>query len=222
MKATMVLAEALTPDGEPLMLITHDGEFFLKVRGDTLMSTTATESERLMAELACRDLGPQPRALIGGLGFGFTLRRTLECLEPGASVEVAELLPEIVAWNREFLREVNGALLGDPRVAIRIEDVCGLITAAPAKHYDALILDIDNGPDAFVQGDNDRLYSKAGLASIRRVLKPEGRAVFWSAFRDPAFVRRLQRAGFEVAEVAAKSYPGAKRPTHTLYIATHR
>ena len=222
MKETKLLAEALTPDGEPLMLLTHDGEFFLKVRGQGLMSTTATESERLMAELACEGLAKTPaRVLIGGLGFGFTLRRTLECLGPEAQVEVAELLPEVVAWNREFMSEVNGDLLDEPRVKILVEDVCDVIAKGVGR-YDALILDIDNGPDAFVQGKNEQLYKSSGFASIKRALKPHGCAVFWSAFRDKPFMRRLERAGFEVEEVGAKAYPTAKRPTHTLYVAHRR
>jgi spermidine synthase len=218
-KATKVLAEAATPDGEQLMLLTHDGQYYLKVRGLTLMSTTATQSERLMAELACDGLGQRPaRVLIGGLGFGFTLRRTLECLGPDAQVDVAELLQEVVGWNREFLGEVNGALLDEPRVKILVEDVCEVI-ARGAGRYDALILDIDNGPDAFVQGKNKQLYDGSGFAAIKRALRPGGCAVFWSAYQDKNFMKRLGKAGFAVEEVGAKAYPTAKRMTHTLYVA---
>ncbi len=218
MKATKVLAEAATPDGEKLLLLTHDGQYYLKVAGMTLMSTTATESERQMAELACAGVGKGARVLIGGLGFGFTLRRTLEILGAGARIEVAELLPEVIAWNREFLGEVNGALLDDARVELLVEDVCRVI-ARGAGRYDALILDIDNGPDAFVQGQNQQLYDGSGFAAIKRALKPGGCAVFWSAYQDKRFMQRLGKAGFRVEEVAARAYPGAKRQTHTLYLA---
>jgi spermidine synthase len=127
MKITRTLATCKTPDGAQLTLHEHDGHHFLKVAGLQLMSTTASSSEEKMAELSCAHLPPNPRVLIGGLGFGFTLKRVLDLTGADAAVDVAELLPEVVTWNREFLAEVNGKRLDDPRVRIHVGDVYDLI-----------------------------------------------------------------------------------------------
>lgn len=188
------------------------------------MGTNASGSEKMLAQLACDRLrGVRgARVLIGGLGFGFTLRRVLELLGKDARVQVAELLPEVVDWNREHLREVNGSLLDDPRVEISIRDVFQIISGAPAAHYDAILLDVDNGPIAMVQDGNARLYQAQGFNAITRALKPGGRVTFWSACNDQAFARRLGKAGFEVEVVPAKAYEQAKRSTHTIFVADHK
>jgi spermidine synthase len=160
--------------------------------------------------------------LIGGLGFGFSLRQVLEIVGPEASVHVAELLPEVVAWNREYLSSVNGLLLDDSRVEIFIEDVFKVLSRAPAGHYDAILLDVDNGPIAMVQDGNARLYQTQGFAAITQALKPGGRVTFWSASTDHAFAKRLAKAGFKVETVAAKAYPQAKRGTHTIFVADRK
>ena len=123
MKVTTTLASMRTPDGARLALHEHDGEYFMKIGSEQLMSTTASYSEQQMAEVACARLGAKPRVLIGGLGFGFTLRRVLELVPGNAVILVAELFPEVVAWNRDYLQEVNGGLMEDPRVEIRMCDV---------------------------------------------------------------------------------------------------
>jgi len=133
---------------------------------------------------------------------------------------VAELLPEVVAWNRQYLQSVNGGLLHDPRVEILIEDVLAVLTAADAGRYDVILLDVDNGPPAsIVDPATTRLYADSGLTVLFRALRPGGRAVFWSASSDRAFLKRLTRAGFRTTAVGAKAYPNAKRDTHTLFIA---
>jgi len=218
MKPTTNLATATTPDGASLMLQEHDGEFFLKVAGVPLMSTTACSSEQTMSELACENLGSKPRVLIGGLGFGFTLRRVLELVGDDATVEVAELLPIIVTWNREFLRSINGALLDDPRTLISEEDVFDLIKKGGPGNYDAILLDVDNSPDPLVDEGNSRLYDRRGVALIARSLKPGGRVVFWSAHPDKAFAKSLGRDFKNVQAIPAKAYPKAKRFTHTLFV----
>ncbi|MDD5199425.1 MAG: MnmC family methyltransferase [Terrimicrobiaceae bacterium] len=184
------------------------------------MSSTATVSELLLADLACAFPEPRPgaRVLIGGLGLGFSLRRVLELVGPGAAVRVAELLPEVVAWNRDFLRGLNGQLLDDPRVEVVTGDVFDCIKAAGAVRYDAILLDVDNGPTSFVQPQNSRLYGRNGVALIRRALEPGGRVAFWSAEAEPAFRASLARAGFFVEEIAAKAHERAKRCAHRIYV----
>lgn len=224
MKPTTTLAETLTPDGCRLCLKRHDGHFNMWVDGELLMSTRAWQSEAQMAELGCAEfVGAAPRrVLIGGLGFGFTLRRTLELTGPNVQVEVAELLPVMVEWNREHLRGVNGQLLDDPRVVMTIGDVFALLREAPRGHYDAVLLDVDNGPAALVDPGNDRIYSDNGLRVLARALAAGGRAVFWSGTPNREFLRRLQAAGYRARSIPAKAYPQAVRETHTLFVADRK
>ena len=219
MKITTTLASVRTPEGGLLVLQEHDGEHYLKLDGVQLMSTTASSSEQQMAEIACDTTGPKKRVLIGGLGFGFTLRRVLELVPADATVEVAELLPEVVSWNREFLQGVNGLLLDDPRVVIELRDVFELISRGGKNRYDVILLDVDNSPDPLVQKGNARLYERRGLQLIRSALNPRGRVVFWSAIRNKQFARALEGVFGRVESIGAKAYPKAKRFTHTLFVA---
>ncbi len=221
MKPSVVLAEILLPDRTKLSLRTHDGHYHIRVGGELLMSTTATHSEAQMAELAVAALrgAGQKHVLIGGLGFGFTLRAMLELAGPDVKVQVAELLPVMVAWNREHLQDVNGRLVDDPRVEITIDDVFAVLSRAKPGHYDAVLLDVDNGPVALVDPRNQRLYADPGLEMLSRALKKGGRAVFWSGTRDRDFMERLDRAGFRAESIAAKAYPQARVKTHTLFVA---
>ncbi|MEK6232690.1 MAG: spermine synthase [Luteolibacter sp.] len=219
MKITTTLATSSTPDGESLLLLEHDGHHFLNVGGVPLMSTNASSSEQQMAELACANMPAKPRILIGGLGFGFTLRRVLELCPPEATVDVAELLPVIIDWNREFLKKVNGLLVDDPRVRIHIRDVAELIKRVGKDRYDAILLDVDNSPDPLVQKGNAGLYDKGGIALAKAALQPGGRVVYWSANQDKAFARSLGKIYRSVECIGAKAYPKAKRFTHTLFVA---
>lgn len=219
MKITQHLATCTTKDGSVLVLQEHDGHHFLRVDGVQLMSTTACSSEQTMAELACGQLPASPRVLIGGLGFGFTLKRVLELVQPDAIVDVAELLPEIVDWNRQFLGEVNGKLVDDPRVKIHIRDVYEIIDRIGTDRYHTILLDVDNSPDPLVQKGNARLYKRAGLERIKAALHPGGRVVFWSANQDKDFAESLKKVFKNVECVGAKAYPKAKRFTHTLFVA---
>jgi spermidine synthase len=216
----LTIAEAGTAEGAKLTLHRRGKEFFLRVNGQALMGTNAPESERMLAELGCAGLRGKRgvRVLIGGLGFGFTLRAVLELLGEDGLVEVAELLPEVVAWNREHLAEVNGLLVDDSRVRMVLGDVYDLMVKGEAERYDAILLDVDNGPVAMVQEGNGRMYQADGLAMIWRVLKPGGCVAFWSASGDPAFVRRLAKAGFAVQVEAVKAYAQAKRKVHTIFL----
>ena len=221
MKPSVTLAHTTTSEGTTLSLRVHDGQYHMRIGSHGLMSTTATSSEMQLAELGCENMAPREhrRVLIGGLGFGFTLRRVLDLVSADVKVEVAELLPEIVAWNRQFLQSVNGALVDDARVEMRIEDVCAVLARAEPGRYDAVLLDIDNGPQALVDRGNARLYEGGGLAVLSRALRVGGRAVFWSLAADRSFVARLERAGFRASVVEAKAYPKAKRSAHTLFVA---
>ncbi len=220
----LLLAQSQTPEGAELTLHAHYTHFYLRVNRQPLMGTNASESEKMLAQLACDRLCDKPkvRVLIGGLGFGFTLRRVLELVGKEARVQVAELLPEVVTWNREYLSSVNGLLLDDKRVEVVVEDVFQVISRAPAAHYDAILLDVDNGPIAMVQDGNARLYQAQGFAAITHALRPGGRVTFWSASTDHGFAKRLAKAGFKVETVASKAYPQAKRSTHTIFVADRK
>ncbi len=220
---TLNLGEVRTPDGSKFSLHEHDGDYFLKLDGTQLMSSTWTLSERVLADLACPDKTafPKARVLIGGLGLGFSLKRVLELAAPGWEVVVAELLPEVVAWNRGPLAGLNGALLEDPRVRVHEGDVHDCIqSAALGKEgkWDGILLDTDNGPTSLVQPQNRRLYGKGAFAMIRESLRPGGRVAFWAAGEEPGFERRLQRDGFKTERHAIKAHERAKKAIHRVYV----
>ena len=221
MKPFTTLATARTPDGAELTLHGHDGQFYLRLNRQPLMGTNASASEKALADLGCEQLRGKAGAsvLIGGLGFGFTLKRVLELIDAKAVVHVAELLPEIVAWNREFLGTLNGTLLDDPRVTILIEDVFDVLKRASPGRYDSILLDVDNGPIAMVHDGNARLYQGQGFALITRALRPGGRVTLWSASNDRAFEKRLTKAGFKVDVVRARAHERAKKFAHTVFVA---
>lgn len=220
MKPFRTLGTVRTPDGSQLTLHEHDGQFHIKLAGRQIMSTTSTLSERHLAELGCQHLHgiAHPRILIGGLGLGFTLKRVLELANKTAIVQVVELLPEVVAWNREFLQTVNGALLDDPRVEVLVADVFNIIKRGGRPQYDVILLDVDNGPTSFIQAKNERLYDRRGFGLIHGALKPGGRVAFWSAVEERAFFRDLTKAGFKVQAHDSKSHERAKRSEHWIYV----
>jgi spermidine synthase len=223
MKPLRTLAETRTPDGSRLTLHEHDGDIFLKLNGRQMMSSAATASEVQLAEIAC-DFHPRlanPRILVGGLGLGFTLRRVLELADRHATVHVAECIPEVIAWNRELLAPENQAMLKDPRVSAMVVDVFSLIkkSTRDADRYDAILLDVDNGPVAMVTTENQRLYSRRGIATIARALNPAGRVVIWSADEDKPFFERLEREGLQVKAFEARAHERAKRAAHRIYLA---
>jgi hypothetical protein len=216
-----ILAEVASPDGSRIRLHRHDGEFYIKHNGRNLMSTIATVSELLLADIGCRHLRnlSKPRVLIGGLGLGYTLKRVLEIVGPAAVVHVSELLPEIVQWNRDFLQSVNGPLLADPRVKVIIKDVFEVIRGAKGEHaYDSILLDTYHTPSSWVQSKNARLYERAGFNSVARALRPNGLVAYWSAGAEPEFVQNLGRAGFRVQTYEAKAHATAKRAVHRIYL----
>jgi spermidine synthase len=220
MKPFRTLAETTAPGGGRFTLHEHDGEYFMKLNGRQLMSSTSTSSEILLAKLACENLlrHPHPRILIGGLGLGFSLKAVLSLVGKKAEVHVAELLPEVIDWNRNFLMKLNGGLLDDPRVIVFPDDVMHVIRRAQKERYDAILLDVDNGPTSFVQAKNARLYSRRGFERIAAALQPGGTVAFWSATDEEPFGEALARAGFRVHVVEAKSHERAKRFEHRIYV----
>ncbi len=224
MSLNVRLAETTTPDGGRLALYEHDANFSIRLNGLQLMHSAAASSELLLGEVAVAGPGAftTPRILIGGLGLGFTLKSVLQKVGRGATVQVAELGPEVVVWNRQFMSHLNGALLDDPRVEVLVADLWDLITHAGRACYDAVLVDVDNGPRALVQKQNSRLYSRNGLERIAAALKPGGRAVFWSADPAPAFPARLARAGFRVNTIPVRFCSTAQRCAGTIYTAEIR
>lgn len=207
-----------------MALYEHDGKYCISYAGQELMHSGANASEILLGEIGVELLehDASARILIGGLGLGFTLRSVLASTGPNVVVELIELLPEIVSWNREFLKSLNGELLDDPRLEIHTTDVVGYVRKAERARYDVILLDVDNGPVAMVSETNVSLYSNTGLRWLRGSLKPEGRAVFWSAGPDLRFEDRLKRAGFRVSKVPAKVHAGSKRAAYLLYVANYQ
>ena len=199
MKPTERLATASAPDGTELVLYRHDGAYQIRVNGVELMSTRRFHSEERLAELACEQLreAASPRVLVGGLGFGFTLKATLRALGPGARVVVAELVPAVLAWNRSADYTLAREALADPRVEVREGDVASSINQG-AGQYDAIILDVDNGADALTTRSNRKLYGDAGVRAAVQALAPGGCLAYWSAEKDPTFVKTLERAGLVV------------------------
>ena len=220
MKPHHNLAETRTPDGARLSLHEHDGSFCIRLNGQDLMHSVTSTSEILLGELAEAHLsrnGPV-RVLIGGLGLGYTLKAVLAKAKPQVVVEVAELMPEVVEWNRTFMAGLNGRLLDDPRVVVRLGDVVEVIARARPGTYDALLLDVDNGPVPMVREGNVRLYGDRGLQALKAALKPGGRLAIWSAAPDRTFEARLRVSGFVASAVPARVHATAKRSAYMIYV----
>jgi spermidine synthase len=185
-----------------------------------LMNSRKTGSEEALAALACAGLGgtARPRVLIGGLGMGFTLRAALAALPAGAEVVVAELVPGVVAWARGEMAALYGDSLSDARVRIVEEDVARTIASARAG-WDAILLDVDNGPEGITVESNDALYAPAGLAAARAALRPRGVLAVWSSGPDAAFTARLRRAGFQVDEQVVRGGSGGRGARHLIWLA---
>ncbi len=206
-----------------MTLARRDGVTAIRVNGRELMSSRHHASEQRLAAVACapwvktRDA----RVLIGGLGLGFTLREALSVLGPGATVEVAELVPEVVAWNRDASLGLAHRELDDPRTHILDGDVYDIIAAHPGR-WNAVMLDADNGTTAMNSPGNQRLYEDSGILSVMGALRPGGIAVWWSAQAEPIFAKKLGRAGFDVKVETVRGHEGGSGPRHTLLIARLR
>lgn len=219
MKRTERLGEATAPDGTVLTLYRHDGAYTIRVGNVELMSTRRHHSEEKLAELACLPLrhAPGPRVLIGGLGFGFTLRAALRLLPPDARVVVVEIVAEIVEWNRNPEYPLAGAALDDPRVELRHGDVADVLRASRGE-FDAIMLDVDNGAEALTTGGNAGLYRSRGVRTAAAALRPGGRLAYWSADEDPRFAAVLRGAGMDVQVVRVRAH-ATSGGRHTLLVA---
>jgi len=216
-----LIGEAAVPGGPPLRLIRHGRDFIIMLDRNELMSSRMSGSEVALATMTCARLrDPKTaRMLVGGYGMGFTLRAALGALGSKARVVVAELVPGILEWARGPMAAMTGDCLDDPRVEVRIEDVGAAIEAGRGS-YDAILLDVDNGPDGLTRPGNDGLYSARGLDSARAALRPGGVLAIWSASADAAFTKRLKQAGFAVDEQRVRARENGKGPIHTIWFAT--
>lgn len=218
----ILLGTAVIPGTNKELQLFQSGDVFsIKIpgRGD-LMNSRVHGSENALAELACAKMGrvQQPRLLIGGLGMGFTLAAALKKVGPAAEIVVAELVPEVVEWNRTLIGAPAGYPLTDRRSSVYVGDVGDLIRQSTGA-FDAILMDVDNGPEALVRRENDWLYGAPGLRATRAALRPRGVLAVWSATPDQAFSKRLRQAGFDVQEHVVRPHRAGKGPRHVIWIA---
>lgn len=220
MKPIELLGQALSRDGTVLKLVRRGDEYIILANGKSLMSSRMHGSEEALATFACRRAltMERPSVLIGGLGMGFTLRATLDLLPPGAMVVVAEIVPAVVEWNRGPLAPLATQPLEDKRVRVEIDDVA-VTLASHRRQFDAVLLDVDNGPAAFSGSNNDALYDDRGIAAAYAALKMDGVLAVWSAREDKKFEQRLRHGRFtvEVEHVRGRLKKGG--PRHTIFLA---
>jgi spermidine synthase len=217
MNAWQLLESATVPgSGKTIGLFLRGGEFSIRVDGCELMNSRMHGSEEALAEQACPGLPAGARILIGGLGMGYTLAAALQRLGPAARVEMAELVPAVVVWNRGVLGDLAGQPLRDERVVVREVDVAQLLQTERGG-YDAILLDVDNGPAGLTRPENDWLYTWEGLSAAFLALKPGGVLAVWSARSDERFTRRLGKAGFDVTEVSLRARGPHGGERHTIW-----
>lgn len=214
------LASAQVPGGEELRLMRRGKDFMIVLDRNELMNSRMSGSEEALAEMTAERLVgcPGQQWLIGGYGMGFTLRKALEVAPKDARLTVAELVPEIIEWARGPMMELTAGCLDDSRVKLVMSDVAPMIVGGRGM-YDAILLDVDNGPDGLVRKDNGKLYSRDGIAAAKAALKPGGVLAIWSAAPDPVFAGRLRKAGFAVDEVVVRARSNGKGPRHVIWFA---
>jgi spermidine synthase len=216
-----LLGQTRTPEGEEMTLTRHGSEYVILASGQSLMSSRMHGSEEALAMFGCgraRRL-EEPCVLVGGLGMGFTLRATLDLLPPGATVVVSELVPAVVDWNRGPLGPLARHPLKDKRVVVDINDVAATLRASPGR-FDAVLLDVDNGPAAFTAAHNAGLYDDRGLAAARAALTPGGILAVWSSREDRRFEQRLRYGGFHVTIERVRGRLKKGGPRHTIFLGT--
>ena len=218
-----LLGQTIAPDGAVLKLVRRGDEYLILTDGAVLMTSRMHGSEEALATLACEGMRgrKQARALIGGLGMGFTLRATLDLLPADATVVVAELVPAVVEWNRGPLGALAGHPLKDERVRVETEDVAETLRSAGRSgsgQFDAVMLDVDNGPDAFTAANNARLYDERGIAVVRAALKTGGVLAVWAVREDRKFVERLRKGGFDVEVRRVRGRLGKGGPRHIVFL----
>lgn len=221
MKPRELIGTAQIPGGDALRLYRRDDDFMIVLDRNELMNSRMSGSEEALAVMTCARLPKvhAPHVLIGGYGMGFTLRAALAALTDHARVTVAELVPEIIGWARGPMVELTAGCLDDPRVAVVEDDVAALIARSPAT-FDAILLDVDNGPDGLTRAENDKLYSIDGLSAAKASLRHRGVLAIWSAGPDAAFAPRLRTSGFAVEDVTVRARSNGKGPRHVIWFAT--
>ena len=221
MKPRVKIATAQTPDGGEMELYQHGRDFSIMINGQDLMHSRQHESELELARLGCAHLAGRSasRILIGGLGMGYTLRQALDMLNPRDQVVVGELLGDVVKWNREFFGDLNGQPLGDQRVDLQTGDIFELITRSKIR-FDAILLDIDNGPAAMTDSGNRRLYGRDGIEVCRRALRKQGCLAVWSAEPNRKFEQRLMSCSFHVRRFRVPAYKGSKSQSRFVWVAS--
>jgi spermidine synthase len=223
MKQTTVLEQVKTPDGSTMALVERDGDYMLRVNGRELMSTRHSYSEEQLGVVACKERAQLKgaRVLVGGLGLGFTLRAALDTLGRTARVVVAELIPEVVAWNRNPAYPLAAAALADPRTEVVIGDVADILVQS-RHNFDAIMLDADNQTTSMNTAGNSSLYHPAGITKVWNKLEPGGTVVYWSAGEEPLLAKRLAAGGFgvEVLRVGKHSTGGGGH--HVLLVGRRR
>ncbi len=214
------IGTAHVPDGVEMRLMQRGDEFTILLADNELMSTRVSASEQALATMTLARLGPRTGQdwLIGGYGMGFTLRAALDVLGSDACITVSEIVPEIIDWARGPMRAVTAGCLDDPRVVLVQDDVAILIDAA-REGYDAILLDVDNGPDGLTRRDNDGLYANDGLSAALAALRPGGILAIWSAETDQAFTQRLREAGFAVEEATWREAAHDQGAHHVIWFA---
>lgn len=218
MRPWTTLETVATAEGTLQLRRRGDREFLIVIDGRVLMTSRDRRSEEALATLACRALpAGRARVLIGGLGMGYTLRAALDCVPQAAEVVVAELTAEVAAWCRGPLATLTGGAVLDPRVRVVIDDVARVIADAPAGHYDAILLDLYEGPHAATQSADDPFYGRSALLRSRAALAPQGVLAIWSEELDDAFAQRFVAAGFEVT-----AHRHGTTRTHAVYIGRRR
>lgn len=219
MKPFELLGQTLSPDGTVMKLVRRSGEYIILADGATLMSSRMHGSEEALATFACQRLRTleQASVLIGGLGMGFTLRATLDLLSSDATVVVAELMPAVVEWNRGLLGSLAGHPLKDKRVRVETGDVA-VILSSRLGQFDAVLLDVDNGPTAFTASNNAGLYDNRGIAAARAALKEKGVLAVWAAQDDGRFEQRLRHGRFDVQVQRVRGRVKKGGPRHTIFL----
>jgi spermidine synthase len=207
---------ARVADGTEFVLAHHDDEWVVRVDGRTLMSNRMHDSEEALAEHAIERVDDPAAVLVGGLGLGYTLRAVLDRVDEHAAVTVAELVPQLVGWNRDHLGHLNERPLDDPRTRVVVGDVYELIKRS-ARAFDVILLDVDNGPAALAQAKNQRLYSDAGVRACQAALRPGGVLAVWSAGPNARYERKLESAGFEVEVKRVPARVGS-RARHVIFL----
>ncbi|MDA3970079.1 MAG: hypothetical protein PF442_01875 [Desulfobulbaceae bacterium] len=223
MKPRIKLAAASTPDGGEMVLYQHDRDFSIIVNGADLMHSRRHESELELARLGCQHLSnnEEPTVLIGGLGMGYTLRQTLDLVGANGSVVMAELMEEVIEWNRKYMGELNDHPLQDERVDLRVGDILDILSKSKAS-FDTILLDVDNGPEPMTHSGNSQLYSYQGVVACKAALRDKGCLAVWSAKPNKDFEHLVMDCGMHIHRYRVPAHKGKNASSHFIWIASEK